>query len=484
MKPEVNDLGRDRVPNLVLRLAIPSMLAQFVSVLYSIVDRMFVGNIPGVGELALAGVGVCGPIVAMLGAVAFWVGVGGAPMMAMRLGAGEREKTEKILSNSFLLLCALALLLTVAALPLREPMLRLFGASDATYPYAEEYFTIYVCGTLFALISTGMCQFIISQGFAVAGMRSVLLGAVMNIALDPLLIFVFDMGIAGAALATVISQAASAVYVLYFLFGKRTVVRIRFGGYSFRLMGRIMALGLTPFLICAVDNVMIIAMNTVLQRYGGAAQGDILVTSNAIVQSFMLVLTMPMSGITAGAGGILSYNFGACKADRVLTAQRFIALLCVSYALLMFILARVAGPLFVSLFTSDAVIAEQACTAIRVCTLAIIPLGIQFAVVDAFTAMGQMKLALPLSFWRKLVYFVAVFALPAYFGAEAVFYAEPISDVIGPIVSATVYAVVIGRVLGLRASGSRVRLGKKRQAEVSRMEETCSDEPCAEPSDS
>lgn len=211
-----NDLGKDRISRLVWRIAVPSMLAQFVSVFYSIVDRMYVGNIPDVGDIALAGVGVCGPVVTLLGSVAFLVGIGGSPMLSIQLGAGRKEQAEKILANSFLMLCILAVILTGIVLPFRKPMLLLFGASSATYPYAVKYFTIYLCGTVFALLASGLNQFIICQGFAVVGMKSVVLGALLNIALDPLFIFVFRMGVQGAALATVLSQAASAVYVLFF----------------------------------------------------------------------------------------------------------------------------------------------------------------------------------------------------------------------------------------------------------------------------
>ena len=445
-----NDLGRDSVARLVWRIAIPSMLAQFVSVLYSIVDRMFVGNIPDVGSVALAGVGICGPVLTMIGSFAFMVGFGGAPLMSIRLGEGRTRQAEKIVANCFLMLCVLAVVLTAAALLLRRPMLLLFGASGETYPYAEAYFTVYAAGTVFALLSTGMNQFIISQGFARVGMCSVVLGAALNILLDPVLIFLLNMGVRGAALATVLSQAASAAFVLRFLFGKRPGVRITFGGYEKRVILRVAALGFAPFLIIALDNVMIIAMNALLQKYGGAEQGDILITCNTIVQSFMLVLTMPLGGISGGTQSILSFNYGAGRTERVLRAQKYITLLCVAYAALLFVLARTAGPLFVALFTSDAGISAQACRAIRICTLGAVTLGVQYELVDGFTAMGQVQMSLPLSFWRKLVYFSAIFALPALFGAEAIFYAEPISDVIGPLVTAAAYALSIRRILRRR----------------------------------
>ena len=445
-----NDLGKDKISRLVWRIAIPSMLGQFVSVLYSIVDRMYIGNIPEVGDIALAGVGVCGPVVTLVGSVAFLVGVGGAPLVSIRMGEGNLREAKRVLANCFLMLCVFAAVLIAVILPLREPMLRLFGASDATYPYAEAYFTAYLCGTFFALAATGLNQFVICQGFAKVGMISVVLGAALNIILDPVFIFVLNMGVRGAAIATVISQAASAAYVVLFLFGKRVMVPITFGGYDFRIMGRVLVMGFTPFLIVAIDNVMIIAMNAILQRSGGA-EGDMLVTCNTIVQSFMLVVTMPLGGISGGTQGILGYNYGARQVDRVRQAQKYIVGLCVGYTAILFVLARVAGPLFVGLFTQEPQLAEEAFRAIKICTLAIIPLGVQYELVDGFTGMGQVRVSLPLSFWRKLVYFVAIFLLPAIFGARAAFYAEPLSDVLGPLVTVVVYFLSIGKILQERA---------------------------------
>ena len=442
-----NDLGSDPIRPLVWRIAFPSMLAQFVSVLYSIVDRIYISNIPLTGETALAGVGVCGPVVTMLGAFAFLVGVGGAPLMSINMGAGRPEEARRILSNSFLVLCVCAVVLTAVVFPLQRPMLMFFGASEVTYPYAEEYFSIYLCGTVFNLLSLGMNQFIISQGLAKKGMFSVVLGAALNIALDPLFIFAFDMGVAGAAVATVLSQLASCVYVLCVLFGRSVQVRIGFGGYSLKLIGRILITGISPFLIIFVDSVMIISMNAVLQSYGGAELGDRLITCATIAQSFMLVVTMPLGGISGGTQTILAFNYGAHRRGRILQAEKHIALLCVGYTALMFALARLGGGLFVRLFTTEPELAAEALDAIRICTLAVIPLGIQYAIVDGFTGMAQVKLALPLSAFRKVVYFAALFWLPAAFGARAVFYAEPVSDVLGPIASVIIYAVFIKKIL-------------------------------------
>ena len=445
-----NDLGRDKVSRLVWRIAIPSMMAQFVSVFYSIVDRIFVGNIPDVGNLALAGVGICGPVLTMIGSVSFLVGTGGTPLMGMRMGEGNMKQAERIMANAFVMLIGFAAVITAAALMFRKPMLLLFGASGETYVYAEQYFIVYICGTVFALLATGMNQFVISQGFAKIGMVSVMIGAVLNIILDPVFIFVFDMGVGGAALATIISQAVSAAFVLRFLFGQNTTIRITFGGYSARIMGKILQIGLTPFLIIGIDNVMIITMNSLLQKYGGATQGDMLITCNTIVQSFMLLLTMPLGGISGGTQGILSFNFGAGNSERVIKAERYIMMMCAGYTAIIFIIARILGTQFVYLFTNDLLIVNEACRAIRICTMAAIPLGIQYAIIDGFTGMGLVQVSLPLSLFRKAVYFISIFILPVIGGARNVFYAEPISDIVGPIVSVTVFLLVFKRLLKKR----------------------------------
>lgn len=351
--------------------------------------------------------------------------------MSMRMGEGNIKRAKAIIANCFLMLCVFSAVLTAALFPIREKMLLFFGASEATLPFASRYFSLYLTGTLFALLSAGMSQFIICQGFAKKAMASVVIGAVMNIVLDPIFIFVLDMGVAGAAIATVLSQLVSCCFVLNFLFGKNPAVSITFGGYSFKVMRRVLSIGFTPFAIIAADNVMIIAMNAVLQKYGGAEHGDILVTCATVAQSFMLAVTMPLGGISGGTQTILSYNYGARQIERVKQAQKRIFMLCLAYTAVMTAAAWLAGGWFVRLFTSDPTVSENALRAIRVCTLSLLPLGIQYEIVDGFTAIGQVRFSLPLSFWRKSVYFAALFALPALYGARAAFYAEPVSDILG-----------------------------------------------------
>ena len=441
----VNHLGTDPIGKLVPRIAFPSMLAQFVSVLYSIVDRMYIGHIASVGDLALAGVGVCGPILSL-------IGVGGAPLLGIRLGEKNEKEASRILANAFLMLVSLSLVLTAAALFLTRPMLMAFGASTVTYPYARAYFMIYVSGSVFALLSTGLNQFVICQGFASEGMKSVLLGAVLNLLLDPVFIFVLHLGVRGAAIATVLSQIASCLYVLHILFGKTIPIRITFGGYSFAIMKRILTVGFTPFLIIAIDNVMIIAMNAVLQRYAPAGQGD---------SFFMLIITIPLGGISGGTQSILAYNYGAGNSGRILEAQKTIIALCAGFTTLMFLVSNAAGTLFAQLFTSDPQIVSMVVRAIHISTLSVIPLGIQYEIVDGFTAMGCVRYSFALSFFRKFVYFTALFLLPRFFALENIFYVEPISDLIGPVVSMIVYWTSIQKILKQREEAVRLMHTKK-----------------------
>ena len=442
-----NDLDTDDIRGLVLRLALPSMLAQFVSVFYSIVDRMYIGNIPKIGEVALAGVGICGPIVTLVSSFAILVGVGGAPLMSIRMGQKNEKGAGQILANCFLMLTVMSLILTVCVLGMREKLLWWFGAGETTFPYALSYMTIYLCGTFFALMTTGMNQFIICQGFAKVAMKSVVLGAVVNIALDPVFIFACGMGVRGGALATVLSQMASAGYVLLFLFGKKVPVPITFGGYQWRIMKRVILLGLSPFLIIAFDNVLIIAMNASLQHFGGA-EGDMLLTCNTIVQSFMLMITMPLGGITGGTQTVLGYNYGAGRPDRIRKAEKHIVFLGLAFTAVMFVIAQTAPGYFVRIFTRDESYVGITEWAIRMYTLAVIPLAVQYTVVDGFTGMGIAKVAVSLSMFRKFVYFMGMLFLPMLFGVEKVFFAEPISDMVACVLSSCTYLLLSGRVLG------------------------------------
>lgn len=449
------DLGKDRVPILVLKLAVPSMIAQFVTVLYSIIDRMFIENIPGIGDTALAGVGVCGPIVTLLTSFGTLIGIGGSILMAMRMGAGRRKQAESILAHSFALLVVFSAALTVLFLLTKRQLLLWFGASAATLPYADTYLTIYTAGTFFALMAVGLNYFITCQGFPAAGMITVLIGALTNIVLDPLFIFGFHMDVAGAAIATVIAQFASCCFAFFFLIGKKVPVRItllRKKIFSPMIVRRILALGISPFLILATDSVILIVLNATLQKYGGAEEGDMLITCATIVQSYMMLITGPMLGISSGTQAILSYNYGAKAVHRVRQAEKDILLLCLCFTTIMFVVSRIVPQAFISIFTSEPELMDLCVWGIHVFTLMIIPLSFQYVFVDGFTALGRSRTALFLSMFRKGDYMLFTLVLPAFFGAQSAFYAQPIADGIAAVMSSAAFLLIFQKHLERRAA--------------------------------
>ena len=439
------DLGKDKVPLLVLKLAIPSMIAQFVTVLYSIIDRMFIGNIEGIGDIALAGVGVCGPIVTLLTSFGTLIGLGGSILMAMRMGAGQKKEAQSILAHSFAMLVAFSAVLTLVFLLSKKYLLNWFGASPLTFPYADTYMTIYTAGTFFALMAIGLNYFITCQGFPAVGMCTVLIGAITNIVLDPVFIFIFDMGVAGAAWATVIAQFASCSFAFCFLIGKKIpvqITRLKKEMLSKNITCRILGLGLSPFLILATDSVLIIIMNTVLQHHGGPKEGDLLITCATIVQSYMMLITGPMLGISSGTQAILSYNYGAKATKRVRKAERYILLLCLFFTSLMFLLSRIVPQYFIKIFTRDPGLTDLCIWGIHIFTLMIVPLSFQYVFVDGFTALGRSKTALFLSLFRKGDYILFTIALPIFYGARSAFYAQPLADGIAAVMSIVAFLLI------------------------------------------
>lgn len=442
-----NNLGTEDVKGLVFRLALPSMLAQFVSVLYSIVDRMYIGNIPQIGEKALAGVGVCGPIVTLISSVAFLVGIGGAPVMSIRLGEKNERAASQILANCFLMLLLFSVFITALVFLLKDKLLMWFGASQTTFVYADSYFSIYILGTVFALLSVGMNQFIICQGFAKIGMKSVIIGALFNIALDPVFIFALKMGVTGAAAATVLSQLASCIYVLKFLFSDEIPIKIKFGKYDWNVMKRVLSIGMTPFIIIALDNVLIISLNTMIQRCGGEGRGDMLMTCATIVQSFMLLVTMPLGGITSGTQTILGYNYGARRPDKIKKAMKYILIIALIFTSAMMVVSQLLSKYFVMMFTHNEAYIELTVWAIKVYTLGIIPLAAQYTIIDGLTGMGIAKTAILLSMFRKILFLTGVFIIPPVFGITNVFFTEVFSDIIGPLVTIIVFLAAMEKIL-------------------------------------
>lgn len=371
--------------------------------------------------------------------------------MSIRLGEKNERAARQILGNCFLLLSVLSVFITILSLLLKGRLLMWFGASETTFPYANAYITIYLLGTVFALLTTGMNQFIICQGFAKAGMKSVLIGAVLNILLDPVFIFWFRMGVKGAAVATVLSQMASCCYVLKFLFSDRPPVGITFGGYDWQLMKRVMLVGLSPFLIIAFDNILIISLNTVIQKYGGPEKGDMLLTCMTIVQSFMLMVTMPLGGITSGTQTILGYNYGAKRPDRIKKAELHIGAMGLVFTSIMFLLANTVPELFVRIFTQNEEYVDLTVWAIQIYTMGIIPLAAQYTVVDGFTGMGIAPVAISLSMLRKVIFLGGAVLIPGWYGISNIFYIEPVSDFISAAVSVTVYFLVIDKIINRKS---------------------------------
>lgn len=454
---KTNDLGKDKISSLVYKLAIPTMIAQLVNVLYSIIDRMYIGNIPEIGDIALAGVGVCGPIVTLLSSFGTLVGLGGSILMAMKMGEQKKKEAEQILSNSFLMLLIVSGALTFIFLLSKDFLLYQFGASDITFPYANTYMTIYTIGTFFALLSIGLNYFITCQGYSMVSMTTVLIGAISNIILDSVFVFVLHMGVAGAAIATVIAQLFSCLFALTFLFRKQVPIRITFGGYSMVIVKKIISIGLSPFIILATDSIIIIIMNAVLQYYGGKSEGDLLISAATIVQSYMLLITGPMIGITGGTQAIISYNYGAARADRIKQAERLILTLCIVFTSIMFLVSRSIPQYFVKIFTTDTSLSQTSVWGIKVFTLGIIPLSFQYALVDGLTALGRTKTALALSLFRKSSFVVYTLLLPALFTAKSVFYAEPLCDTISAIITTTVFLKVFSKHLDARCKNTKLQ---------------------------
>ncbi len=455
---KTNDFGRDSIPLLVLKISIPFMIAQFVNVLYSIVDRIYVGNIPVTGADALAGVGVCAPIVTLLSSFGTLFGIGGSVLFSVRLGAGDEKGARKILANSFTMMMIVSLTLTIVFLLTKEYLLNWFGASEVTFPYADTYMTIYTAGTFFALISMGMNYFITAQGFPLLGMMTTLIGAVINIVLDPVFIFLMDMGVAGAAVATVLAQTSSCTFVLLTLRRKKMQVPLGVVKPELSVGKQIVKIGFSPFLIFATDSIIIIALNAVLQHYGGKEYGDTLVTAATIVQSYMLLITSPMLGITGGSQPLISYNYGANRPDRIRKTFFWVLMLCFCFTSVMFLISRVAPQYFVYIFTDNPEYQELAIWGIQAFTLMIIPLSFQYVIVDGLTALGMTKTSLSLSLIRKSLYFGATCILPLFFSAQTAFYAEPIADGTAACLSCCVFFFVYRKYLRGKGRLKDIRL--------------------------
>ncbi len=442
-----NDFSQGSIPRNIMSLAIPMTAAQLVNVLYSVVDRIYLGHLPGSDSLALTGLGITMPIVSILMGFANLCGTGGAPLCSISRGEGDDREAERVMGNAFLLLLILGAAATVFFLALKGPILYLFGASPDTFPYADGYMTIYLCGTLFVMVSLGMNPFINAQGFGRVGMMTVLLGAAVNIALDPLLIFVFHMGVQGAALATVFSQALSAGWVLAFLTGKRAILRLR--RVDLRLDGprtkKIVSLGLAGFFVNMTNSLVQVVCNATLQTYGG----DTYVGVMTIINSLREVFIMPVQGLTNGSQPVAGYNYGARQYGRVREAIRFSVGVTVAYSALFWAAAMaLPGPL-IRIFKSDPDILAAGVPALRIYFALFLFMSLQIAGQGVFTGLGRSKQAVFFSLLRKAVINAPLtLLLPLRMGATGVFAAEAVSQLIGGLACFTTMYLTVYRPLG------------------------------------
>lgn len=442
------DMGTGSIKKLMLRLMIPTVVAQVVNLLYNIVDRIYIGHIEGIGAAALTGVGLFTPILMLLNAFAMLIGAGGAPRTAIALGQGHREDAERIMSNSFTMLLLFAAGLTSAFYALAPALLRLFGASDVTLPYALAYSRIYILGTVFVLLVLGMNPFITAQGFTRISMLTTVIGAVINIILDPILIFVFGLGVRGAAIATVLSQSVGAVWILRFLTGKKTGLRLRRSLMRprARVILPVMALGISSFVMLSTESLLSISFTSSLSRYGG----DLAVGAMTVITSVSQLCSLPVQGLCQGAQPVVSFNFGAAKNARVKEAFRFLLVLCAGYTLLFWALMMLLPGAAASLFTADTALISYTVWAMRIYMAGIFSLGFQVTCQQTFMALGQARVSLLLACLRKLILLIPlIFILPHLLPDPvfAVFLAEPVSDIIAAAVTTTTFLRRFDRIL-------------------------------------
>ena len=441
------DLGTGPVGRLLFSLALPTITSQIVNMLYNLVDRVYIGHmqpVETVGKLALTGVGVCLPIIMVISAFAALMAMGGAPRASIEEGRGNLAESERIMGNSMTMLVAAAVVLTAVFLLFAEPMLRVFGASDNTIGYALDYMHIYALGTIFVQATLGMNAYITAQGFTVVGMKTVLIGAGLNTVLDPVFIFAFNMGVRGAALATILSQAVSAVWVLKFLTGPKTKWRLR--AVNLRPRAKVvlpsLALGMSPFIMQATESLITVCFNSSLLKYGG----DIAVGAMTVLSSIMQFAMMPLQGLTQGAQPIVSYNYGARNPQRVRRAFKVLLIACVTYSLTLWALVQLFPQIFALLFTPNQELVDYAAWALRIYMAATGIFGVQVACQQTFVALGNAKTSLFLAALRKIILLIPlIFILPHFFADKsfAVFLAEPVADVLAVCTTATMFFFLV-----------------------------------------
>lgn len=431
MEQKNDFLGTESIGKLLWKMSVPAIAAQLINLLYNLVDRIYIGHMPGDGALALTGVGVCMPIIMIVTAFAALVSNGGAPRASMAMGKGDYDEAEKILGNSFALQIIISVLLTVLLLLFHRPLLLMFGASENTISYAASYMGIYALGTIFVQLTLGMNAFITAQGFAKTGMLSVLIGAVCNIILDPILIYGFHMGVRGAAVATIVSQAVSTVWVIQFLTGKKTVLKIR--RQNLKLESKVvmpgLALGLAPFIMQASESVIIVCFNSSLLKYGG----DVAVGAMTILSSAMQFSMLPMQGLGQGAQPISSYNYGAKKKERVKKTFRLLLTVSLSYSVIVWLLIMLFPEMFARIFASDAGLIAYTGWALRIYCAAMGIFGAQISCQMTFISLGNALASIMVAVMRKFILLLPlIYLLPQLISNQvmAVYLAEPVADVL------------------------------------------------------
>lgn len=430
VKKEAN-LGEDRIGGLLFKLALPAILAQVINLLYNLVDRMYIGHIAKVGSVALTGLGVTMPFIMCVSAFAALVSMGGAPRASIMMGRGNREEAERILGNCTSMLVIVAVIVTAVSQIWGTDILMLFGASESTLPYAWAYMQIYSIGTIFVQLALGLNAFINAQGFAKTGMLTVVIGAVCNIILDPIFIFGLHMGVRGAALATIISQGISCVWIVRFLLGRQTTLRIRKENLRIRpkTVGPCIALGVAPFIMQFTESVLNICFNTSLLKYGG----DVAVGAMTILSSVMQMSMLPIQGLTQGAQPIIGFNYGAKKMDRVKKTFRLLLLSCVTFTAVIWLICMLLPQAFILIFTDQAELIAFTKWAMRIYMAVSMIFGVQISCQQTFIALGNAKTSVFLALLRKVLLLIPlIYILPAFMEDKlmAVFLAEPVADVI------------------------------------------------------
>lgn len=448
MQDNKNFLGTEPVGKLLLKLSVPTVIAQLINMLYNIVDRIYIGHIPGDGSLALTGVGVCMPIIMIVSAFAALVSSGGAPRASIHMGKQDNDSAENILSNCFSLQIIVSVILTVILLIWGKDLLLAFGASENTISYAVDYMNVYAFGTLFVQLTLGMNAFITAQGFTSISMVSVLIGAVCNITLDPIFIFVLHMGVKGAALATIISQAISTIWVVLFLCGKKTQLHLR--KKYMRLVPKVIlpcvALGLAAFIMQASESVVSVCFNSSLLRYGG----DIAVGSMTILTSVMQFAMLPLQGIAQGAQPISSYNYGAKNADRVKKTFRLLLIVCLSYSAILWAAVQLVPRMFVSIFTADTSLIDFTAPMLKIYLGGLFLFGIQIACQMTFTSLGKAVNSIIVAVVRKFVLLIPLIYIMPHMvpnPTTGVYMAEPIADIIAVLFTSVLFTIQFKKAL-------------------------------------